>query len=820
MHSRRFLPVLLLLFIGSGCAALIYEVVWFQLLQLVIGSSAISLAVLLGTFMGGLCLGSLGYARVASAGRHPLRMYALLEAAIGVIGLLVLVAMPVVGSAYSSWAGPGTMGIVLRAAAAGICLLPPTLLMGATLPALSRWIEMTPRGVSWLGFFYAGNTVGAVIGSVLAGFYLLRVYDLATATFVAVALNAAVAAAAFLVSSVCAYEPPRALAAAEPGGDAGGRRAAGPGSNSAQLVERRTVFLAIALSGFTALSAEVVWTRLLSLLFGGTTYTFSLILGGFLLGLGIGSSLGSAFARTLARPASALGWCQAGVCVAVAWAGVMVGTSMPYWPIDPSISTSPWFNFQLDAARCLWTVLPGAVLWGASFPLALAAVARFGGDQAQVVGRLFAANTLGAIVGALGAGALVAWVGSQHTQQIMIAVAATSALLMLLPGLGGAAVGAAGSRLATVALILGLGGGAVLLGRAIPPVPGLLVGYGRFAATWVNQAEFIYVGEGLNASVAVSQLSSGVLNYHNAGKVQASSEPQDMRLQRMLGHLTTLVPERPDSVFVIGFGAGVTAGAVSIDPRVQRVTIAEIEPLVPTTVSRYFSAHNFDVANNPKVTIRVDDARHYLLTTKEKFDAITSDPLDPWVKGAAMLYSREFFDLVKRRLNPGGVVTLFVQLYSSNEDAVKSEIATFFEAFPRGLVFGNTYNGAGYDLVLLGQLDAAPLDIDVLAARLDGPEYAPVAQSLRQVGYSSLVDLLSTFAGDAPNLGGWMSDAVINRDASLRLQYLAGLGVNLRVGDLIYRNILAHRKVPSEAFTGSPERRMQLWDAIQNPTMR
>jgi spermidine synthase len=822
MHSRRFLPVLLLLFIGSGCAALIYEVVWFQLLQLVIGSSAVSLAVLLGTFMGGLCLGSLGYSRVASARHHPLRMYALLELAIGVIGVLVLVGMPVVGSAYSSWAGPGTLGIVLRALAAGICLLPPTLLMGATLPALSRWIEMTPRGVSWLGFFYAGNTAGAVVGSVLAGFYLLRVYDLTTATFVAVALNAGVAGAAFLVASVSAYDPQRIRTAAEPSGDSGGRPAsAATGVTAeAQRIERRTVYLAIALSGFTALSSEVVWTRLLSLLFGGTTYTFSLILAGFLLGLGLGSSLGSALARGLARPGTALGWCQAGLCLAVAWAGVMVGSSMPYWPIDPSISTSPWFNFQLDVARCLWTVLPGAILWGASFPLALAAVARFGGDQAQVVGRLFAANTLGAIVGALGAGALIAWVGSQHTQQFLIAVAATSALVMLLPGLGSAGAAAAGGRFATVALVVCLGAGAVLLGRAVPPIPGLLVGYGRFAATWVGQAEFIYVGEGLNASVAVSRLSSGVLNYHNAGKVQASSEPQDMRLQRMLGHLTTLVPERPTSVFVIGFGAGVTAGAVSIDPRVERVTVAEIEPLVPSTVSKFFSAHNFDVASNPKVAIRIDDARHYLLTTNERFDAITSDPLDPWVKGAAMLYSREFFDLVKRRLNPGGVVTLFVQLYSSSEEAVKSEIATFFEAFPKGIVFGNTYNGAGYDLVLLGQADPAPLDINVLDARLDQPEYAPVAQSLREVGYTSLIDLLSTYAGDAPNLDGWMSDAVINRDISLRLQYLAGLGVNLRVGDLIYRNILAHRKVPADVFTGSEDRKAQLWEAIQNPQLR
>src|SRR5262249_33189868 len=159
-------------------------------------------------------------------------------------------------------------------------------------------------------------------------------------------------------------------------------------------------------------------------------------------------------------------------------------------------------------------------------------------------------------------------------------------------------------------------------------------------------------------------------NYHNARKVQASSEPQDMRLQRMLGHLTTLVPKSPRSVLVIGCGAGVTAGAVSIDPHVERETIAEIEPLVPRVVSTYFSQHHFDVVRNPKVRVENDDARHFLLTTKEKFDAVTSDPLDPWVKGAAMLYTREFFELVKQHLNRGGVATLFVQLYESNEAAV------------------------------------------------------------------------------------------------------------------------------------------------------
>ena len=234
-----------------------------------------------------------------------------------------------------------------------------------------------------------------------------------------------------------------------------------------------------------------------------------------------------------------------------------------------------------------------------------------------------------------------------------------------------------------------------LLARSVHELPGLLVAYGRYAATRVGQANIIYVGEGLNASVAVSELPNGVRNYHNAGKVQASSEPQDMRLQRMLGHLTTLIPEHPRKVLVIGCGAGVTAGAVSVDPAVEHETIAEIEPLVPRVVSTYFSQHNFDVVRNPKVHVRIDDARHFVETTNEKFDAVTSDPLDPWVKGAAMLYTVEFFEMVKQHLNPGGVVTLFVQLYESNTEAVKSEIGTFLDVFPNGIVWGNTNEGKG-----------------------------------------------------------------------------------------------------------------------------
>ena len=802
MTSRRFLPALFVLFIGSGCAALIYEIVWFQLLQLVIGSSAISLGILLGTFMGGMCLGSLALPRLISAHRHPLQVYAALEAGIGVLALLILVAMPGVGGVYTAWAGTGVAGIVLRALAAGICLLPPTMMMGATLPAISRWVKATPEGVSWLGFFYGGNIAGGVAGSIAAGFYLLRQYDVTVATLVGVALNAAVALVAYVLASRTDYQEETIAV----------RGVTARGTTS--------VYVAIGLSGMTALAAEVIWTRLLSLHFGATVYTFSLILAVFLMGLGIGSTIGASMARDVVSARRALGWCQLLLCGAMAWAAYELTESLPYWPINPYIATTPWFTLQLDLARCMWVVLPGAILWGASFPLALASVASTEQDAAWLAGGVYAANTVGAIVGSLAMSfVLVPWIGSSHSEQVLIIISALSALILLEPSFAGGKGGASeanprwnlGGTVVLAAAMVGAG----LLARSVHPLPGLLVAYGRYSATRVGQADIIYVGEGLNASVAVSQLSNGVLNYHNAGKVQASSEPQDMRLQRMLGHLTTLIPTSAKKVVVIGCGAGVTAGAVSIDPAVEHETIAEIEPLVPKVVSTYFSEHNFDVVRNPKVHVQIDDARHFIQTTNEKFDAITSDPLDPWVKGAAMLYTKEFFETAKAHLNPGGVMTLFVQLYESNSAAVKSEIATFLDAFPNGVVWGNTNEGKGYDLVLMGQAEPSKIDVDAIEARLQRPEYAPVRNSLAQIGMHSAIDLFSTYAGRKPDLEPWLRDATINRDRNLRLQYLAGLGLNLYQADVIYADMLRNvNKLPEDLFTGSEATRKALFAAI------
>lgn len=771
---------LIILFIGSGASALIYELVWYQLIGLVIGVSSISLGILLAVFMGGMCLGSLLLPRWISSDLHPLKIYALLEIGIAVFGIILLYGMPLLRNLYFGSAAEGLLDYVLRGLFAGICLLPPTILMGATLPAIARWVKSTPNGVSWLGLFYGGNIAGAVLGTMLAGFYLLRIYDIEVATYVAVAFNLLVASTALLIGSQVAYEKDF-------------------GKEHFYIIKTAwPVYVAIMFSGATALAAEVLWTRHLSLFIGATVYGFALILSVFLIGLGLGSTLGSKLALHLKNPKMALALCQLSLCVLMAWAVYLVTQNLPYWYIDID-GSQPWQRLQVDFWRCMIAMFPAAVLWGASFPLALASVASEEKDSASLIGGIYAANTFGAIIGSLAGGfILVPWVGSQLTQQLIILVSAVSALVLL--NFGVETIKSGPRKILSSSMVLVV---AFISVFSVPPVLEEVIAYGRYLPVFGRGVNVIYAGEGLTASIAVTQEGDGILNYHNSGKIQASSYPQDMRLQRMLGHLTTLIPEKQDNFLVIGLGAGVTAGAVAIDPNAGRVTIAELEPLVPEVISRYFSEFNFDVVNNPVVDIHIDDGRHFLQTTELTFDGITSDPLDPWVKGAAALYTEEFWTLAKSKLNPGGVVTVFVQLYESTEEAVKSEIGTFMKIFPNGAVFSNTQNGAGYDLVLVGLADDDRIDVSRMIERFEHPRYAQVRASLAEVRLQNITDLLSTFAGQPADLSQWLEGAEINIDKNMRLQYLAGMGLNLYQNISIYNNMLEQGiSYPENLFVG------------------
>src|SRR5437867_12965272 len=401
MKCNAAVPIILLLLLaGSGCAALIYEIVWFQLLQLVIGSSAVSLGLLLAAYMGGLCVGSAVLPRLLSARWNPLRVYACLELGVGAFGIAILFGLPFIGRVFAG-ATPGMAALVARGAVSAVCLVPPTLLMGASFPAIARWVEGTSKPIAWMGALYSANVAGAVVGCVVAGFYLLRVYDMAIATYAAVSLNGAVALVAFIAS---------------PSGR--GRRdsqqadAPGEGVKSRQILKpspyplpkgegRWLIYIVIALSGATALGAEVVWTRLLSLLLGATGYTFSIILAVFLMGLWAGSGAGALLVRRLRHPRLALAGCQIVLAASATGTAYIMTHVLPYWPVDPWLSLNPLSNFDLDVFRTVRTIFLPTLLWGASFPLAMASAATEGEDPARLSGEIYAANTAGSIGGAL-----------------------------------------------------------------------------------------------------------------------------------------------------------------------------------------------------------------------------------------------------------------------------------------------------------------------------------------------------------------------------------------------------------------------------------
>ncbi len=799
---------MLFLFVGSGCSALIYEVVWFHLLQLVIGASAVSLAALLASFMGGMCLGSVGLPFLIAPQRHPMRVYAYLELGIGAIGIALLVLLPYVQLLYVEVVGYGYAGILLRGLVGAVCLLPPTILMGGTLPAISRWIRTkTPEGVSTLGFFYGANIAGAVLGTVAASFYLLRLYDTVVATYVAATLNVTVAAVALVLARRHPFDLPAPSAPR------------GPRPRASSLV-----YGTIALSGMTALGAEVVWTRQLSLLFGATVYTFSLVLAVFLGGLGIGSGVGSVVAGRVRRPSLALGWCQLLLVVAIPYAAYMITQRIPFW--GPTDDFVPWVRerrmliYMWDMLRCAVAMLPAAALWGASFPLALAAASPRSRDPGHLVGGIYAVNTAGALVGALlPTLVIMPYLGSQKAQQGLTVLAALAAGLMFWFALFSRGAGtseadaeapAHGRRSGLRAGLVGIlvVGSVVVMVRVVPPIPGGLIAYGREVADWPFIESFLYVEEGVSATVAVTDSADNLRQLHISGKVVASTMPIDMRIQRMLGHVPALAHPRPRSVLVVGAGAGVTAGAFVVYPEVERIVICEIEPRVPVGAREFFAEENYRVLDDPRTEVIYDDARHFLATTGETFDIITSDPIHPWMRGAAALYSSEYFELGKQHLNPGGILVQWVPLYETDEAAVKSQLATFMQAFPDATLWNSDIFGGGYDLVVLGQLGGARINVADVDARIQSNP--ALQESLSEIALTSTVDLLRTYAGRGQDLMPWLEGAAINRDRSLRLQYLAGLALDEYRSDQIYSAIEEYRRYPESLFVEPGELEAEL----------
>jgi spermidine synthase len=299
-----------------------------------------------------------------------------------------------------------------------------------------------------------------------------------------------------------------------------------------------------------------------------------------------------------------------------------------------------------------------------------------------------------------------------------------------------------------------------------------LLAEGRYLRQWDGMSYYVYVAEGIDSPIVVSESEDGTRCFHVAGKVEASTIDRDVRTQRLLGHLPALAHEAPKKVLVVGCGSGMTAGCFLLHPSVEEIVLCEMEKCVIEASRQNFGDYNYGVLHDSMTRIVHDDARHFLATTRETFDVITTDPIHPWVKGAATLYTLEFFQLCKKHLSQDGVVTLWIPLYESSEETVKCELATFLQVFPEATIWSGQSSQIGYDLVVVGSAHGQPAAAESIVGRMYGNEM--VRMSFDAVGLGTAVELLNSFTATGNDLREWLKDAQINRDSNLRLQYLAG----------------------------------------------
>lgn len=737
----------------SGLAALVYQVLWSRELSLVLGTGTEAVAVVLSSFMAGLGLGNALAARALAARtgidpRHLPRAYAALEGLIAAAAILLPFAFtrsaPWLAPLYADGASPHDFRIA-RAFLALALLALPTTAMGATLPlliALAR--PAASRVAAASGSLYAANTVGAVLGAVLTPLVLLPTLGLARSRLVAAAAN--------VVAATVVLRAPLGTAPMVRGGDVWIRR---PSEHEARAVSRLVLAVSL-LSGLGALAHEVAWTRALALLVGPTAYAFAFVVAAVIAGLALGSAIASRFSDGVARPARALAVIQAGITAwalglvpLVGWLPLAVGHAAR------ALAERP---VQLIAGHGLATlallIVPSA-LFGATFPLATRLVSQTGVPPGAAAARVLAWNTAGALAGPLVAGFFL--LPALGLRGALLTAAATHGVASLV-ALGADAVGTPRRKplLTGLALLVPLLALAIVPGWDLELLAGGAYRYGHREAEGrleesLRAGELLYYRDGALATVSVKRLGNAKALAVD-GKVDATNGA-DMPTQRLLAHLPLLLHGAARKVAVVGLGSGATAASALRYP-LETLEVVEISPEVVEAARMHFGDVNADAFADPRLKLRLTDARNHFLFTSERFDVIVSEPSNPWMAGVASLFTKEFFELARSRLASGGLFAQWMHVYGMTVEDLRTVVGGFADVFPESSLFQITEG----DLLLVGAEGRWPEpSAATLRERMGLP---PVAEDLRGVGITRAGTLASLFvlgpgrlaaiAGDAP----------------------------------------------------------------------
>lgn len=792
---------MILLLFGSGATSLIYETVWVRQLGLLFGTSQMAVCTVLAAFMAGLAIGSVVAARWAHLVRRPLVAYAVLEAAIGLYALLFPLVLNLATPVYLAfWRSvePSPLGFAaFQFALLGALLVPPTICMGATLPLLARLgEEQTDRRSTWVGRIYGANTLGAVVGAACGGFILLPFLGMRTTIWIVVVGNALLALGAILSSAGSAPLPLRAAPQARwPGG--------------ASLTPPGLLMIA-GLAGFSGLMFELAWFRLLVLVLGGSAYTFSLMLLGFLIGLAVGGWVGGSLADRVHRRRGTNGvlGCLAGMLVCVAMTSVLTTLlygRMPFafvW-LYGWLGSSPALLWVGNLVLALAVMMPATLCMGAAFPFLVRAHA---GDRLQLsgpVGRLYGANTMGAVLGAFAGGFLLLpalqIVGTVRAAAAFCTVAAILAVL----GMTGWTYR---RRILSSAALASLSF-CVVFGTPTRWNPMLMTsgaykyiheleqptreGMVEFVQ---KRGELLFYEEGLSAVVTVGrQPDSGNIWLATNGKTDASSR-WDLTTQTMLGHLGFFFRPEARNVLVIGLGSGITSGCVTLHDGPARIDIAELEPAV-VAASRAFNEHNHRPLDDPRVRVILNDARNHLFLTEDgTYDLISSEPSNPWLTGVANLFTREFFTLGKRKMARDGVWVQWLQTYGLEPDDLRSLLATFADVYAYVRLFRIDEG----DLILAGS--DKPLKLHAAAVRRMLRSSPVLAASLVAADLAQVEAFLALYYMDRPVILELAGSIERNTDDNMRIEYSAARSLHT---DTAFANTVLlrqHSQVPFEAM--------------------
>jgi spermidine synthase len=744
-RAPRARSAILAIFAVSGACALVYQVLWIRLLNLVFGATSFAMALVLAAFMSGLGLGSLLAGRWADSLRAPIRAYAFLEVGIACAGLAVPMLVPGVDRLQAALLGTdASLSAVLtvQGLSCFVLLLVPTTAMGATLPVLSAWISRDEhsRGRD-LGTLYAVNTLGAVAGTVFTGFFAIEHLGIPLSNSLAVATNLGAAALALWLSRTAAaqIDPPEAS------GDAAARE---------QQPAGLAPLLAMACAaGFLGLAHEVVWTRLIGMVVWTTTYAYTTILATVIGGIGLGSLLAAPGTDRCPDPVRRFGYLQLGIGA----------SALGIFPIllalvrfAPGLLGAPGESFAhgqaLSVMLCVAVTALPALLMGATWPALARAVVHGRGSVGRQVGRLYLSNTLGAVLGSFVAGfLLLPWIGSLAAVTLLAGLNVVLGAVAARPGSGAGRP----SRLRYAAALTGAG---ALLAATL----GSVDIRDLYEAQLPEGSEILSVREGVTSTVMVADhaedppvrrlwIQSAWVAGSGGGHV-------------MIGHLGALHAPKTERGLGIAFGTG-QSFAAALRHGFERLDCVDLNQEVIDAGAKWFAEHNGRLLQQPGVSTYVQDGRSFLARTDARYDVIMMEPLQPWSAGAVNLYTREFYQLAASRLVPGGVVTQWMPIDDVPVEITRSVVATLAEVFAQVWI----YLDYG-DLVIVAGNGGAPIQVAKWRERIARPG---IATDLAAIDYDDVQSVLSTLLVGPQDIAAYAGDAPLLTDARPFMEFAA-----------------------------------------------